>query len=150
MADLNLDGKADLVLADYYTSTVSVLLGEGNGSFGAPVSYAVAANPNSVAVGDFNGDHIPDVGGLNRGNQHSIDSSWGREQQIGTQVVFPAVTLSSSVVTADFNGDGVLDLAVGDGGASDIAVLVGVGDGTFRAPQLFPQHQRMESLRWRM
>ena len=59
MGDFNGDGKADLATANVDGNTVSVLLGNGDGSFRTNVDYSVG-NPNwlptSVAVGDFNGD----------------------------------------------------------------------------------------------
>ena len=54
MADLNGDGKADLAVAS--GTGVSVLLNNGNGTFGAPASYGSGTNPSSVAAGDLNGD----------------------------------------------------------------------------------------------
>ena len=54
MADLNGDGKADLAVAS--GTGVSVLLNNGNGTFGAPASYGSGTNPVSVAAGDLNGD----------------------------------------------------------------------------------------------
>jgi hypothetical protein len=61
VADFNGDGKLDLVAADWLGGTVSILLGNGDGSFQAPLRFAVGSYPSSVAVGDFNGDGIPDV-----------------------------------------------------------------------------------------
>ena len=66
MADLNGDGKADLAVAS--GTGVSVLLNNGNGTFGAPASYGSGTNPVSVAAADLNGDGKIDlaVGGANR------------------------------------------------------------------------------------
>ena len=66
VGDFNRDGVLDLVVADggffYFPgTTVSVLLGKGDGTFGAIQSYGAGGFPSSVAVGDFNGDGYPDV-----------------------------------------------------------------------------------------
>src|SRR5207249_1194664 len=60
--DVNGDGHTDLV------TSVSVLLGDGAGGFGAPQNYAVGANPSSVAVADFNRDGKPDLVTANTGS----------------------------------------------------------------------------------
>src|SRR5437867_12391463 len=56
VGDLNGDGRPDLAVANAGSNDVSVLLGNGDGSFQAAQSFAVGNGPTSVAVGDFNGD----------------------------------------------------------------------------------------------
>ena len=56
IGDLNRDGKPDLVVADYNGNTVSVLLGNGDGTFGSPTTYAAGDYPYSVGLADLNGD----------------------------------------------------------------------------------------------
>jgi hypothetical protein len=61
-ADFNGDGKFDLATVNNLDNTVSVLLGNGDGTFQAPKTYNVTGlHPVSLAVGDFNGDHVPDL-----------------------------------------------------------------------------------------
>ena len=60
-ADLNGDGKTDLVVANQNSNTVSVLLGTGTGTFAAKSDYAMSAPPSSLAVRDVNGDGRPDL-----------------------------------------------------------------------------------------
>ena len=61
VADVNGDGKPDLVVANYGSNTVSVLLGNGNGTFQAQQTFATGTIPYSVAVADVNGDGKPDL-----------------------------------------------------------------------------------------
>ena len=61
LADVNGDGKLDIIVADSGTNTVSRLFGNGNGTFEAQQSFAVGNHPVSVAVADVNGDGGPDL-----------------------------------------------------------------------------------------
>jgi hypothetical protein len=73
MADLTGSGVLDLVTANYNDDNVSVLLGNGDGSFQAVQNYTADIGPTSVAVGDFNRDGFPDLAVTNRfGNDVSI------------------------------------------------------------------------------
>ena len=68
IGDLDGDGKQDLVVANMGYSSVSVLLGDGNGDFAKPSSFSVGYLPMSVAVADFNGDGFQDVATANQGS----------------------------------------------------------------------------------
>jgi flagellin-like hook-associated protein FlgL len=59
--DINGDGKLDLVETDGSSNTVSVLLGNGDGTFGARTSYPTGSGPTGVYAADFNGDGVPDI-----------------------------------------------------------------------------------------
>ena len=61
VADLNRDGIPDLVTANYDSNTVSVLLGNGNGTFQAAQAFAVGSGPSFVAIADLNRDGVPDL-----------------------------------------------------------------------------------------
>jgi Ca2+-binding RTX toxin-like protein len=135
VGDFNGDGHTDLVLANWLSGDVSVLIGAGDGSFAAPANYMVgqACSPNSVVVGFFNSDRTPDLAVANGGcNNVSIllgngDGTFGASQGFGVDInVSP-----NQLATGDFNDDGDLDLVVASAGDLGASVLLGRGDGTF-------------------
>jgi hypothetical protein len=143
VGDFNGDGVQDLAVANQGTpplfadGSVSVLLGNGDGTFQAPLSFAVGIRPFSVAVGDFNGDGAPDLAVANIGS-HNVsvllgngDGTFQAAQNFATRF------LPISVAVGDFNGDGAPDLAVANSGSDNVSVLLGNGDGTFQAAQNF-------------
>jgi hypothetical protein len=129
VADLNADGNLDVVTADNYTNTVSVLTGYGDGTLGyfQGSDFATGPSPLSVAVGDFTGDGIPDL--VTAGQ--TVDLLPG----LGAGAFAPPTHLSTinngTVAAADFNGDGKLDVVTA---AGTVSVLLGNGDGGFSPP----------------
>ncbi len=133
--DLNGDGKLDLVVVG--SSSVTVLLGNGDGTFGAPTTYAAAA-PHSVRLGDFNNDGKLDVatvsGSFTGGGLASVFLGNGDGTlQARIDTAMPGNNIN--VVVGDYNHDGNLDLAASNTtSVGTISVLHGHGDGTFDAP----------------
>ncbi len=70
MGDFNGDGILDLAVANFSSAGVSVLLGNGDGTFQAPVYYGAGSFPGSVAVGDFNLDGRQDLAVANSGSNN--------------------------------------------------------------------------------
>jgi len=130
IADLNDDGIADMVVANYGDSTITILFGAGDGSFGDATNYAVGVNPNSVAIGDFNGDGIADLAVANvNDNTVSIllGSGYGNFDE---KTDFDVGSNPYSIAIGDFNGDGKADLAATNC-ADTLSISLGNGDGTF-------------------
>jgi hypothetical protein len=133
VGDFNGDGKADLAMANSGSSNVSVLLGNGNGTFQAAVNYNAGTGPVSVAVGDFNGDGKADLAAANQfSNTVSVLLGNG-DGTFQAAVNYNAGTAPDSVAVGDFNGDGKADLAVANYDSNNVSVLLGNGDGTFQA-----------------
>ncbi len=157
VADLNGDGNLDLVYPatnDGGTATslqpgqVWVMLGKGDGTFAAAVSYPAVKTATSVAIGDLNGDGKPDLVVTDDApGAGSVAVLFGNgDGTFQTAVKYPVDNGGGAVVIADFNGDGNLDLAVasnanglnGSGGSSgSVTVLLGQGDGTFRDSMVY-------------
>jgi hypothetical protein len=132
VADFNGDGKADLVINNVQSHTVSVLLGQGDGTFAAPlVSAAGEWFAWTLAVADFNRDGKPDLVVANNGS-HQISILLGKgDGMFQPPVQYGVGTNPGRVAVADFDGDGKPDLAVGNNGGN-VSILLGHGDGTFR------------------
>lgn len=139
-ADFNGDGFLDLAVADASggsQSDVSVLLGNGNGTFQAATSFAVGSRPEALTVKDFNGDGILDMVSANYNSSNVSVLIGNGNGTFQSAVNYAAGASPISIVTADFNGDGKADLAVADFKGSTTGVLIGNGDGTFQPVVFF-------------
>jgi hypothetical protein len=134
-ADFNGDGKRDLAVADFGGGAVHLYLGQGDGSFKAPLDYDVGGPPFELAWQDFNGDGIHDLAVLTRMGTPfvtSIPLLFGGQQGFLPEpgrIILPEPIKISVLRHADFNGDLKLDLV---GAAPELWIGLGNGDGTFR------------------
>jgi VCBS repeat protein len=144
VGDLNGDGKLDLAVANAAegTGTVSVLFGKGDGTFQSAVSLATNGSESAgIAIADFNGDGKPDIVVANfasgsvsvfLGNGHG-----SFQGAISSPVVAGVASAPFALAAGDFNGDGKTDLAVISFQLQDIALLPGLGNGSFGPATLF-------------
>ena len=137
-AQLTNSGNLDLAVADYLNGQVSILLGNGNGTFQKPLRFSVP-NPVALAAGDFNGDHILDLAIVEYGGTGNstltifLGDGSGKFHKSASYVSGIETT---SVAVADFNGDGHLDLAVANN-AGNVKVFFGTGKGTLEKPATY-------------
>jgi FG-GAP-like repeat/Abnormal spindle-like microcephaly-assoc'd, ASPM-SPD-2-Hydin len=132
-ADFRGNGNLDLAVADFYDFNISVLLGNGDGTFQSPVQYPTTGHsPSFVAVGDFNNDGKPDLLAA-EGYLVSVFLGNGDgtfQPPIDNSIFFTAGEIPLAV--GDFNHDGNLDVAVVKAYSPELGILLGNGDGTFR------------------
>jgi hypothetical protein len=138
VGDFNGDGKPDAAVGNTLSASVTVALGNGDGTFVSSIEYNTDLNPEGTAVGDFNKDGKLDVavanfkgGPLNNGN---ISVLFGN----GDGTFQPAVNYAAEVnpirlVAVDLNSDGNLDLVTACLSSDKATVLLGKADGTFNA-----------------
>jgi hypothetical protein len=140
IADLNADQRPDLAVATALTPggfeggrTISVLLGNGDGTFKPKTDLATGYAPASVAIGDLNGDGRPDLAVANsRAATVSVLLGNG-DGSFGSNTDFIAGYYPLAVAIGDLDGDGRPDLAVTNEGSNSVSALLGDGHGRFES-----------------
>lgn len=131
-ADLNGDGRLDLVVGNTQSDSVQILLGNGAGGFAAPTTLAAGDGAEGVAVADLNGDGRADLVAANL-FASTLSVFLGNGSGGFALAGSPAVGANPhAVVIADFNGDGKPDLATANG-SGWTSILLGNGSGAFSA-----------------
>ena len=143
VGDFNRDGRQDLAVARFFTSSngngITILKGRRHGKFKKAGSYQTNGNPSAVAVGHFNKGRDPDLAVATNGAVSVLlgrsGAKFGATHHFGTY----GTEQARGIATADFNRDGDADLAVSnDLGGGELTLLLGNGDGTFGSQQDFP------------
>ena len=112
-----------MVVSNFSSKNIGVLLGNGNGTFQAPQNYTTDAGPFGLGIGDFDGDGKLDLASANNSNSLSVllgngDGTFKPPQN------YEEGSSPSSIAVGDFNGDGKLDLAASNRATSTISVLL--------------------------
>ena len=125
VGDFDGDGKQDLGVANFDSHNVSILIGNGAGSFSPATTFGVAGSaPQSIAVGDFNGDGLQDLVVANYFSDNVSIMLGNGSGDFGLPFSFGAGSFSGSVAVGDFNGDSQQDLAVANDGSQSVSVLL--------------------------
>jgi uncharacterized repeat protein (TIGR01451 family) len=144
VGDFNGDGKPDLAVANSGSNNVSILLGNGDGTFQPAVNFDAGLSPSSLAIGDFNGDGKLDLALFQPGNASNatagaisilLGNGDGRFQ---TPKTTPLTSQAVSMAIGDFNSDKKSDIVIGNidtaTGVLTLDLLIGNGDGTLQPP----------------
>ena len=140
LADLNGDGRLDLVVANAESGDVAVLLGDGKGAFvAAPGSpFPAGKSPNDIAIADFDGDGKPDLAFANHDTHYVTvligDGRGAFRPAPGSPVTVQSRPHPHGIAAADFDGDGHVDFAVESWANDQVEVVFGAGGGRFRTP----------------
>ncbi|MEL6382659.1 MAG: DUF4347 domain-containing protein [Cyanobacteria bacterium J06626_18] len=144
--DFDGDGSADIAVANFSeqtdpvvgtSDTLSILLGDGAGSFAEQVTFEVGIDPVAIVSGDFDEDDIPDLAVSNFFDSTVSVLLGDGTGSFGSQTVLAVEDAPRSLVTADFNGDGDSDLVVGNIDDESLSILEGNGQGNFADQEVF-------------
>ncbi len=131
VGDFNGDGKLDLAVANSTDNTVSILLGNGDGTFGAKTDFGTGNRPVGIVAEDFNGDGKLDLATVNTADSKVSILLGNGDETFGAKTDFATGTDPAGIAVRDFNGDGKPDLVTANLTGNDISILLGHGGGVF-------------------
>jgi hypothetical protein len=142
VGDFNGDGKLDVAVSDsdLAASGVDIMLGNGDGTFQAPVTYTTAEDPRMVIVGDFNGDGKLDLATANADSETiSVllgkgDGTFQTHKDNSTAIAASCISLAAGALSDNRR----LDIVAGCQSEGEVVVLISNGNGTFKAAKAYP------------
>jgi Bacterial Ig-like domain (group 3)/FG-GAP-like repeat len=135
--DFNRDGKIDLVVTQPGQKLVSVLIGNGDGTFAPPASYPVGNAPVFTVVADVDHDGIADLLVINQASNTFSVLSGNGDGTFKAALDYVVGNTPLAAVAGDFSGNGNVDLAIINHSSKTVSVPSGNGDGTFNAARSY-------------
>lgn len=134
--DFNADGFADLVTSNIQGNSLSILFGNGDGSFQEPTTIPVCQEPRNVAIDDFNLDARQDLAVACSGDNQMIVFLGSGDGRFVRGAHYPVHRTPVSLANGDYNEDQIPDLVVALRN-DKLRVFLGMGNGTFRSGPLY-------------
>ena len=138
VGDLNGDGKVDLAVANFSTGRpgaasgdLSILLNAGSATFAAAVNYDSGGFTASIALGDLNGDGIPDLATADEAGAHAFVTLNTGNGTFGAPGGYAVGMNPVSMAIGDLNGDRQADLAVANNASGTVSVILNAGNASF-------------------
>ena len=129
--DVNADERADIITANAFDNSVSVLLSQSGGGFQTATNYKVDKVPRAVVVEDVNGDTFPDIITAN-GSSNNVSVLLGQgDGNFGSATTYGMGDGPISVAVGDVNGDTHLDIITANYSSKNVSVLLGQSGGGF-------------------
>jgi Flp pilus assembly secretin CpaC len=149
--DFNMDGHIDIAVTDSANNSVDIFLGNGNGTFTAPVAYPTGNTPVALVAQDFDGDGQPDLAVVNQGDGKTASTvsillgnkvNGVQNGTFGAKTDYPVGVSPSAITTGIFNTGGFTSLAVTNKADNTVSILLGQGtngvqNGTFGTQTTF-------------
>lgn len=131
-ADFNNDGNSDLVTGNFDTADISILLGNGDGTFGSRQDITVGSHTRGIACYDFDGDGDPDIACASAAASHVSVTLNDGTGHFGAPVSFDGGGDGEyGLAGGDMDNDGIIDLVIGNINSQTVTIMKGNGDGTF-------------------
>ena len=144
VGDVNNDGNLDLAFANHDANYLTVLTGDGKGSFGpapgSPFTVQSKPHPHGIVMADFNGDGKPDLATDDwQNNRITVVFNDGRGGFLSPGVSFAVGKMPyHKLRAADLNKDGRADIVTTNFEGGNVTILLADGKGTFKEPKGSP------------
>jgi hypothetical protein len=137
VSDFSGDGKPDLAVANNESANVSVLLGDGNGSFGPATNFGTGTSPVSLATGELNGDGFDDLAVANFSSDSASVLFGDGAGSFGPASDLAVGSKPLGIAIGNLKDDAFEDIVVANSSSDDVSVLAGEGSGAFLSSSVF-------------